>query len=395
MKEIKSININNSNLPSEGDSRSISIYGDDDAVISMIVRNAAGKYYNWSSFVFETNQSSESRLTSQYLNNGSFSRDITFPVSVSADTYTIYVFAEPHYETELTKGVSKNPILYTIQINQVADTTLTFTPITTTSDKFATLPDSVTLIGSSTKTVSDTVNIDWDFETSTSGGGTFGLVEADQPEDEDWYVTTTDTVNGAISSATDVVIDDLTDIVTGMYITGVSGGSLSGTPIITEIDTTAKKLTLSSAQTFADGITLTFQAKGPVVIENSSDTNIEIQEMTASSTQLTTTVRGDIGSSTTVDVNGNYGISRGATITGVNWANTSSNPIVTVNASSTAGSLVMTVAQTVQSGTKLYIDGSSKKVNIKGTIIVTKFPTSDQIIYLNIDNIFTPGTGTA
>ena len=59
-----------------------------------------------------------------------------------------------------------------------------------------------------------------------------------------------------------VVVEETTDVSVGMVITGVSSGSLSGTPSIVSVDTATKTLTISSAQTVADGITLTLTALG-------------------------------------------------------------------------------------------------------------------------------------
>ena len=67
---------------------------------------------------------------------------------------------------------------------------------------------------------------------------------------------TTQTVNGAITASRYVVLDSVTGLGIGqsLYV----GTGLVGTPTITAINETTKTITLSSNQTFADGITLTF-----------------------------------------------------------------------------------------------------------------------------------------
>jgi len=67
---------------------------------------------------------------------------------------------------------------------------------------------------------------------------------------------TTQTVNGAITANRDVVLDSVDGLSVGqsLYV----GSGLVGTPTITVINKTTKKITLSTPQTFADGITLTF-----------------------------------------------------------------------------------------------------------------------------------------
>jgi len=67
---------------------------------------------------------------------------------------------------------------------------------------------------------------------------------------------TTQTVDGAITANRNVVLDSVDGLIIGqsLYV----GTGLVGTPTITAINETAKKITLSTEQTFADGITLTF-----------------------------------------------------------------------------------------------------------------------------------------
>ena len=69
---------------------------------------------------------------------------------------------------------------------------------------------------------------------------------------------TQQTVDGAITDSLTVVLDSVDGLGIGQSLYAVSAGTLSGTPIITDINETTKRITLSTVQTFADGITLTF-----------------------------------------------------------------------------------------------------------------------------------------
>jgi hypothetical protein len=69
---------------------------------------------------------------------------------------------------------------------------------------------------------------------------------------------TTQTVDGAITSSQYVVLDSVDGLNVGQSLYVISAGTLLGTPTITAINETTKRITLSIAQTFADGITLTF-----------------------------------------------------------------------------------------------------------------------------------------
>ena len=208
-----------------------------------------------------------------------------------------------------------------------------------------------------------------------------------------------------------VIVDDLTDIVEGMYVTAVSGSGnyLNGTPTIVAVDTLKKVLTLSSDQAFVDNITLTFQARGSSVIHDAIGASLDFSSWNASVTSatsaaLTKTVRGD-SSSTTVQLNGTYGISGGnfVTVTGLGVVNTSQNAVVTnrtssgdATASEAAGEIIMTLDQTgVTTGTTLYFTGSTETVTIANIITVNSYPSANRTIYLDLDNFITIGVNTA
>ena len=112
--------------------------------------------------------------------------------------------------------------------------------------------------------------------------------------------------------------------------------------------------------------------------------------------QVITTVRGAISDSTAIDVNGTYGISKGAFIEGFGVDNSVSNPIAAVaTADSAAGRITTTTAQTLASGTTLNIIGSSNSYTITGDITINKVPSvPDTTIYLDLDKLLTLGTAS-
>ena len=168
-------------------------------------------------------------------------------------------------------------------------------------------------------------------------------------------------------------------------------------------------MTLSIAQAFVDDITLVFQARGSNVIKKATGANIDFSGWNADvtsavSTQLTKTVRGDSDASTTVALNGTYGISGGGfvSITGLGMVNTSANYVVTnrtssgdATASSAAGEIITTLAQSsLTVGSTLYFTGSTQKVTITNTIPISRNPDADRTIYLNLDNFITVGVAS-
>ena len=103
---------------------------------------------------------------------------------------------------------------------------------------------------------------------------------------------------------------------------------------------------------------------------------------------------GDYTPSTTITLNGTYGVGKGAAITGLGVNQTSSPTVSTVSASSSAGSIVMTTAQTLRAGTKLYVTPNNKNHLISAIPVVKRGPTSSVTINLNLDNFITVGVGS-
>ena len=394
MKLITGFSINTDNLDARENNRDYIVSGQDGAVFSLKVQRASDlRWYDFVSNTFTVAETSRNRLANKTI-QGTFSSSLFFPAAASGDTYTIYLFAEPHFDTEIETGLSVNPVLYTTILKQVSDSIITIGVKSSNEAKYGTLPSSVTSTGSPVQTGTTVVDINWNFIGATTSGNSFGIKLTDQPGEEDWIWRTQDTVNGTVSSSTTVIVDSVDGIYEGMTIIAVSAGSLSGTPTIVSLNKERKLIKLSTAQTFADGITLTFKSSTPKIIKDSTGLNMKPIDITAAAVQLTKTVRGAISNSTTINLNGTYGVSKGATVRGVSFSNSEANPVVSVSASSSAGSMAVTTNQTLTAGTKLYIDGCGNDMTIKGKIEIHKYPTSNQTIYLDLDGIFTPGTAS-
>ena len=165
------------------------------------------------------------------------------------------------------------------------------------------------------------------------------------------------------------------------------------------IDTVNKLLTLNAAQTFADGITLTFKAKGTAAIKAATGMNIKFTPGTKIEPEtLTKKVRAD-SAGTTVTLNGTYGLAGGghASMLGYNvdQAAAESVTVTSVSASEAAGSMVVSVSQTaLPLGTVLTFADVYQTINFAGTIRITRLPSTNKTIYLDIDNIITVGAAS-
>ena len=397
---IGNLQINTVDMPNGTTTRNFVVNGDVGAAFTMIaLQVGTQKYYNFTSGEFENGHNSNSNLIVT-LSQKKYRNNIVFPEG-SGD-YIIKLI--PSEGTTIPAGVITKSIT-----KLGTNATITFTPATDNAVNYATLPTKT-----STGSIDAVSNVSFDFDIVNWNGvadaGSFGLIVTNEassglpviPENY-WYFTTTETVNGAVSSGTSVIVDDLTDIGVGSIITGVSSGSLTGTPRVSAIDTATKTLTISSAQTFADGITLTFRAYGRSAINNAIDTDLQFTSTVLSTTPLTQTVRadsdGDLTPSTTITLNDTLGVSGGSTIKykGLNVNNTSNNRVVSVatpdpNGVASDGAITVELAQTLTAGTVLSFAYVYKTVNLTGNITVNKYPTSNRSIYFDIDKIITVGT---
>ncbi len=400
MKKISNLQINTADMPNAATTRDFVVNGDIGATFTMIaLQVGTQKYYNFSSGEFENGHNSSSNLIAT-MNQKKYRDNIVFPEG-SGD-YVIKLI--PSEGTTVSSGVITKSIT-----KLGTNATITFTAGTGNAVNYATFP--TTQSSGSINAVSN-ISFNWDINNwnGATDAGSYGLVVTNEttsgiptiPESY-WYFTTTETVNGAVSSGTSVIVDDLTDIGIGSTITGVSSGSLTGTPIVSAIDTATKTLTISSAQTFADGITLTFRAYGKSAINNAIDVDLQFTSTTLTTTPLTQTVRvdsdGDLTPSTTITLNDTLGISGGSTIKyrGFNVNNTSNNRVVSVatpdpNGVASDGAITVELAQTLTAGTVLSFAYIYKTVNLTGNITVNKYPTSNRNIYFDIDKIITVGT---
>ena len=379
-------------------SRQLIVSGEKDANVNIQVFNNSGSFYDFTTKSFTSGFSSSKNINVNLTGNN-FIKNINFPATSGA-TYTVFLYSTPDSDTEFSKlsGAHGKHMLKK-SITQVGNAVLTLAP-TNAGSGMKTMP-TTTLTASATESESTDIEISWTIENVETDANGFGLRLIRQPIDTDWYFQTTETVNGAITSSTQVIVDDLTDIGIGMVITAVSSGSLSGTPTITVIDVDTKTLTLSVAQTFADGITLTMQARGTVDIQRAIGLGLHFNRnatanLQATTTALTKTVRAN-SSGTTIDLNGTYGIAGGGhvVIKGLGVNNSSTNTVQSVSASSGAGGVVMQLDQTgVLTGSTISFGGSTRIVTLTGIVTSLSYPSSNREINLNLDNFITLGAAS-
>tara|TARA_R100000458_G_scaffold11539_1_gene9347 strand:+ start:3020 stop:4228 length:1209 start_codon:yes stop_codon:yes gene_type:complete len=402
MKKIKKFEIDTSLMPNTATVRNFLITGDIGAKFTIIiVQEGTIKYYDFKTNSFELGHNNIDNNLEVTMSNTSYRSHITFPSG--GGTYFVKLLVGDN--TQIDKLNNKYTMVRKIE-KQSAVPIVTFSPATANASNYATFPTTTSTGGSGD---TDSFTINWDITNASTDSHGFGLRIPGGVDQEvssnSFYFTTTDTVDGAvaptdINEGLKVTVDDLTDIAVGMYISAVGSGSLSGTPYITEIDTSTKTLTLTTAQTFADGITLTFRANGLSAIYEAIGLRIvaadESNVFALTPTTLTKTIRAG-SSGTTINLNGTYGIAGGnhVKITGLGIDNSSSNAVTSVTASSSAGSIVVQNSQDdLTTNSTITFIGTHQVINFTGDFIITSYPTANKNIYYNIDDIITVGAAS-
>ena len=401
--KINNLNIDTSTMPTTRVVKPFTVSGDIGAEFQVIVlQNPSSSsdhtlYYNWKNRSFSAGHNNLNNNLTVKLTSATYNDRIIFEEGASGGgDYVVKLIVMNGTQTSnprvsvisrnISKSTSKSTV--TIQPKSLAN-----------NSNYQTLP---TKAISAEAGSSSSVDIDFNCENATGDAVSFGFKINNSTVVQDmFFTTTTDTVNGAITSATEVVVDSLTNIGIGSYISAVSAGSLSGQPFITAINTTTKTLTLSVAQTFSDGITLTFIANGSEAINQATgmliNSSIE-PEISVTGDEVSTQVRTAPSNSTTINITTTQGIGGGKRVsysglgvTGASGPNTVG--VVTPDPDGTDSDGVMTVsfAQTLLVGTTLVFEGTSNIVRLVGSLNIDSFPSSDQTVHIDLDKIMTPG----
>jgi len=403
LKTIDEFSIETSEMPTAETIREFTVTGTPNSkFIIQVVQSGTIKYYDFVLNSFTLGHvSSNNNLNVTLSLNGKLSGSIKFPSG--GGTYVISLL--PLQDTVIYGGLS----VISQKIEKAAsNAVLTFKAFTANTNNYATFPTKT-----STGGPGDLDDFDFDFDitnASTDAGG-FGLIPTSSFKDLNlinnlWFFSTTETVDGAVAP-TDinggfvVKVDDLTDIGLGSYISAISGGgTLVGKPIVTSINTDAKELTISIAQTFANDITLTFRADGVTAIEKAIGVKMtfsfaRIDETKFNKTnKLVKTVRAG-SSGTTINLNGTYGVGHNDVAAFISGVGITTATVVSVSASSSAGSMVVSASQgALTVGTSILFDNIVQVFNVFGNIKINSYSTANQDIYLDIDKFLTPGTAS-
>ena len=198
----------------------------------------------------------------------------------------------------------------------------------------------------------------------------------------------THTVNGAVSSGKCITLDSVEHLLPGMTISAVSAGSLVANSTIQTIDVVEKLIVITANQSFADGITLTFKAKGAEGARAYGSEMI-FKNLNLVLTPLTVTVASSHNgaSATVIPLVSAAGIQDGSTtiMKGVGIDVDASNVNIATRASG-SNNITLSSARIIEAGAVLEVEGTSAAATITGDIFLTKMGDTDFTTTLNLDN---------
>ncbi len=288
---IKTLDLDLSDIPAEGENRTFTITGEGDGEVKfkLEVRDKdTGKYYNFVTNLFQTTEDS----LEETVTGGKYSGSITFPaVTGGDDQYDIYLYAKPgtkHVKysearfgdntLDINGSTGSNSLLMQKVIYQYSALTLTirgYSPNGTVSGTIAADTVSVGIGQSKAKTA-------FSFTTTAAATAAYRVLRQPAQSDvlafvqpvvgaspvnlpgENIYptVNNTDTVDGAVTSGVKVVMD--TNVADKMKVGDrITGNAALNAATVTVValnpdGDNAKEFSMSEAIGLADGLTLSF-----------------------------------------------------------------------------------------------------------------------------------------
>ena len=381
MKEIHKFIIKETDLPAATTTRNLTIVGDPGAKFVLYISNEDPKYYNFLTDAFETR---EIKFEGEISNSGVYTKNIVFPTVTDDDQYDFQLITSEAFDTRLSQSLSRNnSVYYRKSITQKgSNVTLSVSPATTTSGDFQALPAGSTLVKPANWLEMNKISFNWSIAAvDATTGNAISVTRQPLATDLKFDITRATSLPG--SSTTDMYLESVDNLVIGMSVKTITGGSVAGTCLIRSIDTSAKLVGLSSAQSFLGAVNIVFQGDISNVY-NSTGAVIDVASLAAELTPTEQTVFADNNGSTETTLVDSYGIRIGASFTG---PEVNQRVETTVSAIDHASNIITT------SSTQTFVKGSRIKfstgqtANIKGTIDVHKMPAESLALTLDLDSI--------
>jgi len=191
---------------------------------------------------------------------------------------------------------------------------------------------------------------------------------------------------------TTIVFPDTVDERTIVRKTVPPVNNKSKTPTITrgEITTQLGNIVFSNQQTIAlAGDTIKIGGYGEEMMLSTSGYNIKLTDLKIALTEITTTTTSASSASTSVAITERNGIMNSiSTVSGIGIDPEVADPTVNSGGNATgAGTIVLSAAQTLESGVTLTFPGAGKVATITGNIEIIKSGPADATLFFDVEKL--------
>jgi len=433
MKYINSFQINKTTISSAANPVTITVRGDVDSIFSLQIKDSStpNKFFNFKTNAFTNTFTSENTLSNIKLRSKVFSKSITIPAVTNANNYRFFLFTDSHFNTEIKN--SDNKYLLTQDLSQSGGVTVRFTMATDQAAARFEGIGSFAAGGAAALSIGQASSVTGSSNTSSNSSFFFAQAMSDadseptgyktsfnaatknnfiadslQPADSDFFIKFTKVTNGTGSSATEMVLDDVNNLVVGMSLVDIASSSVttSGSlgvltyPTITTINTATKAVTLSSAHSWGNDANVIFRAYGSELIRKSVGLTFK-QFLTVTPTNGTGLIDGGLSTGFITITSATNTSMTASVLTGVSAGSRVFGPGIDSTETSTAGQfnnditgitvgppriLTMRANQNViADNTKVSITGSTQFMKTSGDIVITNFPSIDVDFFYDLD----------
>jgi len=294
MNTIKNFIFDKSNITASGETREFTIQGDAGSFFNLEIKNEDSHYYNFNTKTFQADQSG---LYNQELTSSTFVVDVSFPTVSDPDQYDIFLvagkntnhvdFKAVRFEDnsiDLNSSIGSSSKMLKKVLYQLSDVRLTITTITTSNSGGYTSATATTSDNVDVKAGGSTGKTSFTVVNTSAAGKSFSVNKKPSIDDivcfrqqelgdqsdipgENTFptVANTDTVDGAISAGTKIVMDaNVADnMLVGDRVTGnteLDNKTVTVVALNPDGDNT-KEFSVSEAVNVADGITLSFSPR--------------------------------------------------------------------------------------------------------------------------------------
>jgi len=425
-KKINKVQFDDSVLDSVGENRSINVYGDDFSVVDIMVVDGDGKYYNFKTKSFTTQEYSLLGLT---LSGGNASVVVNFPKVTSDSNYTATVLASSKhntvYDDRFSRSLSFSKKLYqytknTLTLQMASPLSLSgFTGFDGVTNNFTVdvtkHKDSVkypfTIVGTAAdtkpfyllKTPTSDMMVAKDDRTIGSAAIDIKTRDGVKTQLYKWPVNNiVGLQNGLIAVGTNVTagttISNYEDIIyskdkNSKKIKNVfeAGVQPTAAPTITDERVTAQagNIVFNKAQpsALADDA-IGFYAYGNNKIKSLTGYDVTLTNVKATITKPTTTTTevSAGGSSADIAVAEKKGVINNISrVSGIGINSSLKNPLITAGGNANGdGDWTMDAAQTLENGVTLTVENTGNVITVTGDIEIKKIGESDVSIVLDI-----------